>query len=50
MRQQANDAADEIIKLNDEAASAEILKRIEPLTDDVEVKKALLRVVELTLG
>ena len=23
---------------------------IEPLTDDVEVKKALLRVVELTLG
>ncbi|MCY1665548.1 GH36-type glycosyl hydrolase domain-containing protein [Rhizobium sp. SL86] len=34
MRQQANDAADEIIKLNDEAASAEILKRIEPLTDD----------------
>lgn len=34
MRQQANDAADEIIKLNDEAASAEILKRIEPLTED----------------
>ncbi|MGE6741068.1 GH36-type glycosyl hydrolase domain-containing protein [Allorhizobium pseudoryzae] len=34
MRQQANDAADEIIKLNDEAASTEILKTIEPLTDD----------------
>ncbi|MBT9370572.1 glucoamylase family protein [Rhizobium sp. CSW-27] len=34
MRQQANDAADEIIRLNDEAASAEILKKIEPLTED----------------
>ncbi|TRL37051.1 GH36-type glycosyl hydrolase domain-containing protein [Rhizobium straminoryzae] len=34
MRQQANDAADEIIKLNDEAASAEILKKIEALTED----------------
>jgi cyclic beta-1,2-glucan synthetase len=34
MRQQANDAADQIIKLNDEAASADLLKKIEQLTDD----------------
>ncbi len=34
MRQQANDAADAIIKLNDEAASAELLKKIESLTED----------------
>ncbi|MCO5734526.1 glucoamylase family protein [Rhizobium sp. SSA_523] len=34
MRQQANDAADEIIRLNDEAASSAILKKIEGLTED----------------
>ncbi|MBB4144822.1 GH36-type glycosyl hydrolase domain-containing protein [Rhizobium rhizoryzae] len=34
MRQQANDAADAIIKLNDEVASADLLKKIEPLTED----------------
>jgi len=34
MRRRANDAADEIIRLNDETAGAELLKSLEGLTDD----------------
>jgi cyclic beta-1,2-glucan synthetase len=34
MRQQANEAADEIIRLNDESVSTDLLRTIEPLTED----------------
>ena len=34
MRRRANDVADEVIRLNDEAASADVLKSIEALTSD----------------
>ncbi|MGV8937537.1 MAG: GH36-type glycosyl hydrolase domain-containing protein [Allorhizobium sp.] len=34
MRRKANEVADEVIRLNDQAACADLLKRLEPLADD----------------